>query len=184
MHAADLALAALQPQSYSGLSSNAFAAVGMPPLPSSYRSEGGVTDDEFPLALGTVFTGGLSSATGGAAGASTAVFSVSTNLGDGGRKRKAGEDAEGARGPKKARKEGSDTGTAHPSSDNNDDGSGGGENAASSTATKQRKKRSDAGKPRGGSTNAAMAATSASTASTKQPRKKRSDAGVKRGPRN
>ncbi|KAJ7906804.1 hypothetical protein B0H13DRAFT_2273923 [Mycena leptocephala] len=149
-----------------------------------YRSEGGGTDDEFPLALSTVVTGGLSSATGGAAGASTTVFSVSTNLGDSGRKRKAGEDAEGARGPKKARKEGSDTGTAHPSSDNNDDGSGGGENAASSTATKQRKKRSDAGKPRGGSTNTAMAATSASTASTKQPRKKRSDAGVKRGPRN
>ncbi|KAJ7854346.1 hypothetical protein B0H13DRAFT_1903722 [Mycena leptocephala] len=177
----DLAFAALhslQPQS-------AFDA-GMPPLPSSYRSEGGVDDDsEFPLALSTAVTG-LSSTMGGA-GVSASVFGLSTNLVDSGRKRKSGDDAGGARGQKKARNDGSGTASG------DDDGPGGGENstptpaassaptnAASSVATKPRKKRSDAGKPRGSSTKVAKAA--AGRESTK-PRKKRSDAGVRRGPR-
>jgi hypothetical protein len=185
MHAADLALAALQPQFYGGVSSDAynadpmlaamqdaspFTTVGMPPLPSSFRSKGGgvmLTDDfDFPLVLSTVTAGGISGATGGTAGAITTVFSVSTNLVDGGRKRKSGEDVEGARELKKARKERSDT---HPSGDHDDNGPGGSGNAANSAATtKQRKKHSDAGKRRANS----MRPENAPAAAPAKPRKK------------
>ncbi|KAJ7826158.1 hypothetical protein B0H13DRAFT_2121348, partial [Mycena leptocephala] len=143
MHAADLALAALQPQSYSGLSSDAFAAVGMPPLPGSYRSEGARSapwsqeDSAAPRE------------------APPARAPRSGARGKPGRMRRVrgGQRRRGKRALTRAR-------PTPP---------------ATTTTTGQ------GGKPRGGSTNAA---TSASTASTKQPRKKHSDAGIKRGPRN
>ncbi|KAJ7886683.1 hypothetical protein B0H13DRAFT_2535003 [Mycena leptocephala] len=175
------------PQYYDGMSAPAFAAVGMPPLPNSFRSESGGDDYEFPLALSIAPTEGTSSTMGGGS-AVTAALSARTNLVDGGRKRKSGEDVESAREPKKARKERSDKGKAHHSGVKDNGGLGEGGNATDSASTpttnsaapaKPRKKRSDAGKHRGESTGAENAATPAPA----RQRKKRSDAGTKRGPR-
>jgi hypothetical protein len=120
----------------------------MPPFPSSYRSKSSGVDDNFPFTLSTAATGGISSPTGDAASTISAVFSVSINLVDSGRKRKSREDVDGVWAQKKAWKECSDKGSMCRSS-NHDDGPEGSGNAANSTApTKQHNKRSDAGRRR------------------------------------
>ncbi|KAJ6538064.1 hypothetical protein B0H19DRAFT_1079140 [Mycena capillaripes] len=202
-HAADLALAALQPHLYAGnagdlappalqphavVASNPHAAKVLTTLPAldaisaviphlSYPSDA----EEFPP---TLSAGHANSGTNGPSGTAAPVFAVSTNTVHSAQKRPSGEDLDGASAPKRSRMSSGDQGS-------NGGGSG---HVDANTVPKQRKKRSDAGvKRKSTASNSADArATSASadapaaSASADAPvkqRKKRSDAGVKRGPR-
>ncbi|KAJ6571923.1 hypothetical protein B0H19DRAFT_1064939 [Mycena capillaripes] len=165
--------------------------VGMPPLPNNYLGSSVTYNDNtvFPSILSTLRT-----VPAVANGASASVFSASTNLDDGGARKRKSTDGEGMSAQKMACKTTTrmlgaenESGVAPGTGSGGVEGGGAGASAGSDTSTiasapgapalKQRKKRSDAGVLRG------RAGSTVPTAPANQKRKERSDKGKLRRPR-